>query len=256
MNEVIKAVDLTKIYNKRDKKKRGKISVNLNQVLNGVSLEVYHGDFISIMGKSGCGKTTLLKILGGIEEATTGRAIVGDINLSSCSDEILSDVRQKIVGFVFQEFYLVDSLTLKENILLPLYISNKPYREIESLILENAKRFEIEKILDKYPTEVSGGEKQRTAICRAIINEPKIILADEPTGNLDSINSEIVIKYFERLNLEENRTILMVTHDPTIASYSKKVLLMKDGAIVKQIEKENGEDKKSFIQRIVEIMDY
>ena len=249
MNEVIKAVDLTKIYNKRDKKKRGKISVNLNQVLNGVSLEVYHGDFISIMGKSGCGKTTLLKILGGIEEATTGRAIVGDINLSSCSDEKLSDVRQKIVGFVFQEFYL-------ENILLPLYISNKPYREIESLILENAKRFEIDKILDKYPTEVSGGEKQRTAICRAIINEPKIILADEPTGNLDSINSEIVIKYFERLNLEENRTILMVTHDPTIASYSKKVLLMKDGAIVKQIEKEDGEDKKNFIQRIVEIMDY
>ena len=104
--------------------------------------------------------------------------------------------------------------------------------------------------------KLSGGQQQRVAIARALVSEAPIILADEPTGNLDSINSEIVIKYFERLNLEENRTILMVTHDPTIASYSKKVLLMKDGAIVKQIEKEDGEDKKNFIQRIVEIMDY
>ena len=200
----------------------------MNQVLNGVSLEVYHGDFISIMGKSGCGKTTLLKILGGIEEATTGSAVVGDINLSSCSDEILSDVRQKIVGFVFQEFYLVDSLTLKENILLPLYISNKPYREIESLILENAKRFEIEKILDKYPTEVSGGEKQRTAICRAIINEPKIILADEPTGNLDEKTAEDIINILKDSAKKRNKCVIVVTHSNQLAKEADVVLQLQD----------------------------
>ena len=232
MNEVIKAVDLTKIYNKRDKKKRGKISVNLNQVLNGVSLEVYHGDFISIMGKSGCGKTTLLKILGGIEEATTGRAIVGDINLSSCSDEKLSDVRQKIVGFVFQEFYLVDSLTLKENILLPLYISNKPYREIESLILENAKRFEIDKILDKYPTEVSGGEKQRISIARCILKDAPIVILDEATASVDVDNESYIQEAISEV--VKNKTVLVIAHRLNTSRDADNISVIKEGNIAEQ----------------------
>ncbi len=256
MSEVIKAVGLTKVYDKKAEKDKKKGLFYSNKALNGVNLDVYTGNFISIMGKSGCGKSTLLKILGGIEDATAGTVTVGDIDLSCCDDEKLSEVRKKTVGFVFQEFYLVDSLTIKENILLPLYINDRKYSDVESLVYEYAERFEIKGLMDKYPTEVSGGEKQRTAICRAIINEPEIILADEPTGNLDSLNSEIVIKYFEKLNSEENRTILMVTHDPTIASYSKTVLFMKDGVIIKRIEKETGEDRKKFIQRIVEGMEY
>jgi len=244
MNEVIKAVDLTKIYNKEDKKKKEKISVNLNQVLNGVSLEVYHGDFISIMGKSGCGKTTLLKILGGIEEATTGRAIVGDINLSSCSDEILSDVRQKIVGFVFQEFYLVDSLTLKENILLPLYISNKPYREIESLILENAKRFEIDKILDKYPTEVSGGEKQRIAIARAILKNSPIVIMDEASAAIDADNEYELQKAFK--NLMKDKTVIMIAHRMTSIRNVDEIIVLEKGNVNNRVELQALEKQKDF----------
>ena len=259
MMELIKATNLLKIYNEKhpkSKKSKRELHFNRTTALNGVDISVCAGDFISIMGKSGCGKSTLLRILGGIDEATEGEVTVDGVDLTSCSDDTLSDARQKTIGFVFQEFYLVDSLTIKENILLPLQIGKVKYDVAESMLAEKAKNFDIEGILSKYPPEVSGGERQRAAICRAIINEPKIILADEPTGNLDSMNSTIVIKHFEKLNTEENRTILMVTHDPTISGYSKTVLFMKDGRIVKRMDKEPMEDRKQFIQRIVEGMEY
>lgn len=190
------------------------------------------------MGKSGCGKTTLLRILGGIDKETSGKVEFKGREISKLNSNEIAKIRRNEIGFVFQDFYLMDSLTAKENIMLPMILDKKSINVIDKVVNSNAKRFNIDKILDKYPYELSGGEKQRVAICRSLSNNPNLILADEPTGNLDSISSDIVINYFKIIHSELNKTIIVVTHDPFIASFCNRVLFMKDGEIIGDILKE------------------
>lgn len=228
------------------KKKYGNINV-----LNGIDLEIHEGEFVGIMGKSGSGKTTLLKILGMIEPATDGMIYYGEEKVHKLSDRELSRIRREELGFVFQEFFLMESMSVFENILLPLYISKTIDQNRKRKAKELMEMFQISELEAKMPNELSGGERQRTAICRALINNPNIILADEPTGNLDSKSGRIVIESFKKINLELKKTIIMVTHDPQMASYCERVMLMKDGKIIKQLKRT---EEKDFYKTVIESM--
>lgn len=216
-----------------------------NLVLNGISLEVSKGDSICIMGKSGCGKTTLLKILGTIDKATHGNVIYNGINIRKYGDTEISELRRKNIGFVFQDYNLFDSLSVEENILIPMILEHTSVAEMKRRLYENAELLGIKSILRKYPYEISGGEKQRTAIARALVNNPQIILADEPTGNLDTVSAKIVMEYFTEINSQKKKAVVIVTHDPVVASYAKKIFFIKDGKIIKQIEN-NSKQQESI----------
>lgn len=211
-------------------------------VLKGLNFAIYENEFVGIMGKSGCGKTTLLKTLGLIDQPTTGEIFFKDKLVTELWEDELSDIRRRDLGFVFQDFYLMDSLTLEENIMLPMILDKKD----EESCYENAKiyaeHFHISHLLKKYPYEISGGEKQRTAICRALINQPDLILADEPTGNLDSRSGKIVVEALENIHNNMKKTIIMVTHDPQVASHCDRILFLKDGMILEDAYKENVEE--------------
>lgn len=223
-----------------------KKNVSKTNALNGINLKIEQGEFVGIMGPSGSGKTTLLNILSGIDNATSGKIeILGqDINKMSKNDMTL--FRRNHLGFVFQEFNLLDSLTIEENIMLPLSLDCKDSEEMNRKINDVITMLGIESIKDQYPYSVSGGEQQRAAIGRAIINNPNIIFADEPTGNLDSRSSNIVMKYFEKLNILKKNTILVVTHDPFTASYCNRIILIKDGLVNSEITK-CEKDRKVFL---------
>ena len=240
---VLSAEDLVKIYS-------GKGKVNNTNALNGINLTIESGDFVAIMGPSGSGKTTLLNILSGIDKATSGYIEISGENINQMSRNELSLFRRQHLGFVFQEFNLLDSLTLKENVMLPMILDNEEIDEMETKTNEVMSMFEIDDIMDKYPYSVSGGQQQRTSICRAIINDPDIIFADEPTGNLDSKSSKVVMKCFEKLNHDNKSTILVVTHDPLAASYCNKVVFIKDGLINMEITKKD--DKRGFSKYILD----
>lgn len=242
---VLSAEDLVKIYS-------GKGKVNNTNALNGINLRMESGEFVAIMGPSGSGKTTLLNILSGIDKATSGNIEISGNNINQMSKNTLSLFRRQHLGFVFQEFNLLDSLTLKENVMLPMILDNKDIDEMENRINEVMSMFEIDDIMDKYPYTVSGGQQQRTAICRAIINDPDILFADEPTGNLDSKSSKAVMKCFESLNSTNKCTILIVTHDPFAASYCNKVIFIKDGLINKEISKKDN--RKGFSNYILDCL--
>ncbi|EJO5348714.1 ABC transporter ATP-binding protein [Clostridium botulinum] len=219
------------------------------KVINGLDLLVEEGEFIAIMGKSGCGKTTLMKLLGFIDKPTSGELIFkGKASRQFSKDEI-ADIRRKEIGFVFQDFYLMDSLTVKENIMLPMILEGEETNKMLSATEELTKHFEISHLINKNVYELSGGEKQRVAICRALINEPDLILADEPTGNLDSKSAKIVIDSLMNINKEMKKTIILVTHDAQIASYCKKVIFLKDGKIIGDINKEHK--KEEFYNNII-----
>lgn len=240
---VLNADNVVKIYG-------GKGKVNNTKALNGINLKIESGEFVAIMGPSGSGKTTLLNILSGIDTATSGKIEVSGKNINQMSKNELALFRRQHLGFVFQEFNLLDSLTLKENVMLPMILDKKAADEIEKSTNKVMSLFEITDIMHKYPYTVSGGQQQRTAISRAIINEPDVVFADEPTGNLDSKNSKAVMNCFEKLNHFNKNTILIVTHDPLAASYCNKVIFIKDGLIDKEIIKKDN-NKKNFFDYIL-----
>lgn len=212
-------------------------------VLNGIDLEVCEGDSICIMGKSGCGKTTLLKILGTIDKATHGDVIYNGRNIRRYNDTEISELRRKNIGFVFQDYNLLDSLSLEENILIPMILENIHAKERQKRLYENAELLGIKDILKKYPYEVSGGEKQRVAIARSLVNNPKVILADEPTGNLDTVSAKRIMEYFTEINCRQKKAVVVVTHDPVVASYAKKIFFIKDGKIIKEVENHSNQQE-------------
>ncbi len=233
--ELIKAENLKKNYGN-------------TEVLKGVNLEVSEGEFVGIMGKSGSGKTTLLKILGMIDMPTEGEFVYRGKERNKISSRESARIRREELGFVFQEFFLMDSLDILENVMLPLFISKSANDEGKEKARDLMKRFGIGELEGKMPHELSGGERQRTAICRALVNDPQIVLADEPTGNLDSKSGKVVIDSLKKINGELGKTVIMVTHDPQMASYCDRVVLLKDGVILDEIK--GGGEKESFYQKI------
>ena len=222
------------------------------KVLKKISFYVSEGEFVGIMGKSGCGKTTLLKTLGMIDKPTDGEIYFLGEDTSKLYGDKLADIRNEKIGFIFQDFYLMDRLSVEENIMLPMIIGKKEIHNMKKLARKYAEQFQIGHLLNKNPYELSGGEKQRVAICRALINNPELILADEPTGNLDSKSGKIVIDALNKISAEYHKTIVMVTHDPQMASYCNRIILLKDGKILEEIEKDKSNEE--FYQMILSKM--
>ena len=212
-------------------------------VLNNVSFEIEEGEFVGIMGRSGCGKTTLLKAVGMLDKPDDGTIYYKDKDTKDIYRAELARLRRTEIAFVFQDYYLMDSLSIKENIMLPLILDEADVQESKKKCEEMAEKFAIADLLDKKPYELSGGEKQRTAICRALIYNPDLILADEPTGNLDSASSEVVIHTLEEINKKMGKTILLVTHDPIIASSCDRIIFLNNG----KLEKLNSREYKNRI---------
>ncbi|MGL4850347.1 MAG: ABC transporter ATP-binding protein, partial [Clostridium sp.] len=217
------------------------------------SFEVEEGEFVSIMGASGSGKTTLLNCISTIDKITTGKIILENEDISRLKGKKLEKFRGQKLGFIFQDYNLLDTLTMRENIALALTIKGEKASLIDEKIEEVAKRLGILEILEKYPYEVSGGQKQRVACARAIVKKPALVLADEPTGALDSKSARLLLENFEEINEELKSTILMVTHDPFTASYSNRVIFIKDGKLFTEINKENS-SRKDFFNRIIEVV--
>lgn len=247
--ELIRAEQIERIYNKKLKKLSLASDV---KVLDKIDLSIKENEFISIMGRSGCGKTTLLKILGTIDKPTRGNLFYNGKNIKTYSYEELAELRRTKIGFVFQNFYLLPSLSIKENIMLPMILDGKSTNDMLKKVEEYAIEFGIKDILNKYPYEVSGGEMQRTAICRALANNPQIIFADEPTGNLDLSSAKTVINCLEKIKYLYKKTIVIVTHDPQIASFSEKVMFLKEGKIASVCEREQS--KEEFYHKIMDSM--
>ncbi|MCR4925276.1 MAG: ABC transporter ATP-binding protein [Clostridiales bacterium] len=240
--EMLKVKNLKKVYNT-------KFGSRQFVVLNDVNFEVEKGEYVAIMGASGAGKTTLLNIIASLDKATSGDIILEGKNFSDIKDKELSAFRRDNLGFVFQDFNLLDTFTLRDNILLPLVLSNTKLIEMETRLTPIAEQLGITDLLDKYPYEVSGGEKQRAAVARAIITNPKLVLADEPTGALDSKASKKLLDIFEDLH-KKGQTILMVTHSSMAASHASRVLFIKDGELFSQLYK-GEETNKEFFEKIV-----
>ena len=210
-------------------------------VLKGIGFHVAQGEFVAVMGPSGSGKTTLLNCISCYIPFDDGSIMVGGVKLAGQDEDALAKIRNTKLGFVFQDFMLLDGLTIRENILVPRIVQGKVEKGAEQLAAGLADMFGIGHILDKYPAEVSGGEKQRAAVARSLINRPMVILADEPTGNLDSKSSRIVIETFIEAKQKMEATIFMVTHDSFAASFCDRVILLKDGTIYRQVEKEGSQ---------------
>lgn len=228
--------------------KTSTMDINTIHVLKDIDFEVEKGEFVSIMGRSGCGKSTFLKLLGMPERSTLMVWTQKNRAPNILWKDELADIRRRRIGFVFQDFYLLDSLCIKDNILLPMILDKAESKSMVEKAEGLAELFGIKDLLPKAPYELSGGEKQRAAICRALINDPEIILADEPTGNLDSKSGKIVMDALKRINKEFHKTILMVTHDPYFASLSQKVVLLKDGQILDTIQ--CTDDDKDFYEKV------
>ncbi|GAA0114680.1 ABC transporter ATP-binding protein [Clostridium senegalense] len=243
MKSVLEIKNVSKVY-----KTKG-ISY---KALENIDLQILEGEFVGVMGPSGAGKSTLLNIVSTIDKPSHGQIKIEEKNITDLNNKELAKFRRENLGFIFQDFNLLDTLTVKENIALPLAISKVSVKEIELKVMETCKRLGIEELLNKYPTELSGGQKQRTAAARAIISQPSIILADEPTGALDSKSSKELLNSLERLNEERKATIMMVTHDPGAASYCKRVIFIKDGKLYKEIHKSST--RKVFFQEIIDTM--
>lgn len=220
--------------------------------LKGIDLEVNEGDFLVIMGPSGSGKTTFLNMISTIDNPTKGKVYINGKSIASMGETEIARFRYENMGFIFQEFNLIDTITISQNISIPLSLSKLNSKEMQERVQAIAKKLDIEELLDKYPSECSGGQRQRVAVARALINNPTIIVADEPTGNLDTKNSHDLLKLLKELNDKENITIVMVTHDSMIASYSKRLVFIRDGLIDTVIERE-GKSQKEFFYKIVDI---
>ena len=220
MNPVLQVKQVEKYFGRAN---------NLTRALNQISFEVQSGEFVAIMGASGSGKTTLLNCIATIDQVSSGQIIVANQDITKLKGNKLNQFRQKQIGFIFQDFNLLDTMNAFENIALALTIRNVPAKQVEEKVLQVASYLGITEILYKFPYEVSGGQKQRIAAARAIVADPAIVLADEPTGALDSKSARQMLEQFELLNERLNSTILMVTHDAFTASYTNRVLFVKDG---------------------------
>ena len=218
---------------------------NQVQALSDVSFSVENGEYVAIMGESGSGKTTLLNILASLDKPTSGEVLLNGKSIVSIREKEISAFRRDNLGFVFQDFNLLDTFTLRDNIFLPLVLSGKDYDYMEEKLQPIAKKLGITELLNKFPYEVSGGEKQRAAVARALITNPQLILADEPTGALDSKATDALLNMFNGIN-DEGQTILMVTHSTKAASHAKRVLFIKDGEVFHQIYRGNMSDEKMF----------
>lgn len=223
------------------------------QALSNVSFAVAQGEYVAIMGESGSGKTTLLNILAALDKPTSGEVLLAGRSLSSIKEKEMSAFRRKNLGFVFQDFNLLDTLTISENIALALAINGAPANDVEPRIREMADKLNIRDILDKYPYQVSGGQKQRCACARAIINHPKLLLADEPTGALDSHSAQMLLSTIQSINEQLGATILMVTHDAFTASYANRILFLQDGRIFTELNK-GGDSRRVFFDKILHVL--
>lgn len=244
MNEILKLDNVEKYYGNK---------ANLTKAVDKISFSVEKGEFVGIMGASGSGKTTLLNCISTIDRVTAGHIYVGDKDITTIRGNELNKFRREELGFIFQDFNLLDTLTGYENIALALSIQNVKPKEIDSRIQEVAKRLGIEEVLNKYSYQMSGGQKQRVAAARALITNPKLILAAEPTGALDSKSSRYLLESMKEMNEGLAATILMVTHDAFTASYASRVIFIKDGKIFNEIRR--GDDtRKQFFNRIIEVV--
>ncbi|MCA1065587.1 ABC transporter ATP-binding protein [Rossellomorea sp. AcN35-11] len=233
-------LEATKLYKSYGNK------FNKQEVLKGIDLSIQRGEFVSIMGASGSGKTTLLNVLSSIDKVSEGSIKIDSNEMTMMKEKKLAEFRKNHLGFIFQEYNLLDTLTVKENILLPLSITKTPKNEADQKFSELASELGILELKDKYPNEISGGQKQRTSAARAFIHEPSIIFADEPTGALDSKSASDLLNKLSELNQKMKATIVMVTHDPVAASYCSRVIFIKDGQIYAQLNKGEQERQHFF----------
>lgn len=240
--EILKIENLKKVYGKKV----------ISNALNNMSFAIEDGEFVGIMGPSGSGKTTLLNLISTIDKPTSGIITLKRENILNLKGDELALFRRRELGFVFQDFNLLNTLTIGENIVLPLTLDNINVKEQDVKLDKVVNILGIENILDKRTYEVSGGQAQRTAIARALINNPTIVLADEPTGNLDSKSAKDVMEHLEKINKEEKVTTMMVTHDPIAASYCNRILFIKDGFIYNEIYK--GDSRSQFYQEIIDVL--
>lgn len=241
---VLKVENIEKYYGTRG---------NLTKAVDNISFEVEQGEFVGIMGASGSGKTTLLNCISTIDRVTAGNIFIQGENITALKGKRLNQFRRDMLGFIFQDFNLLDTLTVYENIALALSIQKVPAKELEERVGKVAKALEIGHLLDKYPYQISGGQKQRVASARAIVTKPRLILADEPTGALDSRAARMLLESFCSLNTDMDATILMVTHDAFTASYAKRILFIKDGKIFNELIR--GQDtRKEFFNKIIDVI--
>ena len=244
MENILKLSKVEKYYGNK---------LSLTKAIDNLSFDVSKGEFVAIMGASGSGKTTLLNCISTIDKVTSGHIFVAGKDVTKLKGNNLNKFRREELGFIFQDFNLLDTLTAYENIALALSIQNVSAKEIDTRIKKVAKELDITNILNKYPYQMSGGQKQRVACARAIITDPKLLLADEPTGALDSKSSKMLLEKFDYLNKEILATILMVTHDAFTASYATRVIFIKDGKIFNEIHK--GENsRKEFFDKIIDVV--
>ncbi|WLT00634.1 ABC transporter ATP-binding protein [Lactobacillus helsingborgensis] len=246
MTEILRVDQVTKTYGKRGEKQY--------QALKGINFAVNSGEFVAIMGASGSGKTTLLNILSTLDKPTTGNVFINHEDNSTLNANQLADFRSQQIGFIFQDFNLLENLTNRENIALPLSLQGISPRKIDPLVDKIATRLGIREILAKYPAEVSGGQKQRVAAARALVHEPAILLADEPTGALDSKSARELLYTMADLNQNDGITTLMVTHDPFAASFASRILFIKDGQIGEQMLK-NEQSRQEFYHLLIDHLD-
>ncbi|MCD7893196.1 MAG: ABC transporter ATP-binding protein [Erysipelotrichaceae bacterium] len=235
---LLEVKNLKKIYATR-------MSSQQVKALSHVTFSIEEGEYVAIMGESGSGKTTLLNILAALDKPTSGEVLLDGQDMTQISDKKISQFRRENLGFVFQDFNLLDTFSNKDNILLPLVLSKEPYPYMNQKIKDLAPKLGIENILEQYPYEISGGQKQRIAVARALITHPKLLLADEPTGALDSASSTQLLDIFKQMN-QEGQTILMVTHSVNAASYAKRVMFIKDGTIFHQIYKGSQTNEQMY----------
>ena len=243
MAEILQVSNVTKIYEKQ------------YQAIAGISFGINFGEFVAIMGASGSGKTTLLNMISTLDTASGGEIYVDDHEISKLSDDEAANFRKKKLGFVFQNYRLLKSLTVRQNIAVPMSLLGKNDQEIDQKIDKLAEYFRLSDQLDKYPVALSGGQKQRVAIIRAIIKNPTLLLADEPTGALDSQAAKLIMEYLAKVNQKFHTSILMVTHDSLAASYANKVIFLKDGKIVDQIVKKDSNDafQRELARKLAEV---
>ena len=244
MNEVLKLEHIQKYYGSKG---------NVTKAIQDISFSVQEGEFVGIMGASGSGKTTLLNCISTIDTVSAGHIYLNGTDVTEINEKQIARFRRENLGFVFQDFNLLDTLTISENIALALTINRVPADEIDGRVREIAGKLNITDILDKYPYQVSGGQKQRCACARAIINHPKLILADEPTGALDSHSSQMLLSAIQSINETLGATILMVTHDAFSASYANRILFLRDGTIFTEIFK-GSNSRRTFFEKILDVL--
>lgn len=244
MDTIIKVCDVEKFYGNKD---------TITKAVNRISFEVEKGEFTAIMGASGSGKTTLLNLLATVDQVTSGHIFYDNMDITTLKEEEVAKFRKENLGFVFQDFNLMDTLTLEENVILAMTLHKKKKQEIQQTVASVMRALGIWEYRKKFPYQVSGGQKQRCACARALVNHPKLILADEPTGALDSRSARMLLETFRMMNVQFGATILMVTHDAFSASYCKRILFLKDGAIFHELNR-GKQDRRTFLNQILDVL--